>query len=299
MLYTVPRPALGLHRKPKFWGKIKNAKCVGVSMEDANSNQVTDDTTGGEVLDSLGMEEPTEAMLEDGSQPHAEGDGNQGTTSALPPGVKARLGRQEKRHQREMREMREHIQQLQSMLPNNQSMNDPYAQQGNALDGVNPDIQKAVSFALAAQEAEKRKAHEREQAALIQQKYQALNDNLDKGSDKYEDFDDVVRAQDAPFTPAIRDAALFIDNAPDVLYKLGKNKEELKRISALHPLDQAREVVKLSHALLAGSERPQNGKNASQPIGQIKSNPVSNHNAITERTPPSEIRRRMKAGQFK
>ena len=265
-------------------------------MEDAN--QVTDDTTGGEVLESLGMDEPTEAMLEDGSVPHMEGDGNQGTTSVLPADVKASLGRQERKHQREMRQMREQLEQLQSMIPQHQS-NDPYAQQGNALDGVNPDIQKAVSYALAAQEAEKRKAIEREQALLVQKKYQALNDNLDKGADKYEDFDEVVRAQDAPFTHAMRDAALFLDNAPDVLYKLGKNKDELKRISSLHPLDQAREMVKLSHALLAGNERPQNGNNSSRPIGQIKSNPVSNHNAINERTPPSEIRRRMKAGQFK
>lgn len=274
-------------------------------MEDANlSNQVTDDTTGGEVLESLGMEEPTEAMLEGGDATHMEGDGNQGTTTALPPGVKARLGRQEKRHQREMRQMREQLEQMQSYLGNqnnpNQSINDPYAQQGNALDGVDPNIQKAVSYALQAQEAERRKAKENEERALIQKKYQALHDNLDKGSDKYEDFDEVVRAQDAPFTPAMRDAALFLDNAPDVLYKLGKNKDELKRISGLHPLDQAREMVKLSHALMAGQgERPQNGNNSSRPIGQIKSNPVSNHNAITDRTPPSEIRRRMKAGHWK
>ncbi len=274
-------------------------------MEDANlSNQGQDEPTGGEVLDSLGMDEPTEGMLEDGDVPHAKGDGNQGTTSVLPEGVKNRLSRQEKRHQREMRQLREQLDHMQSMLvgQNNdtQSMNDPYAQPGNALDGVDPNIQKAVSLALQAQEAERRKAKEREQAALIQKKYQELHDNLDRGSDKYEDFDEVVRAQDAPFTPAMRDAALFLDNAPDVLYKLGKNKEELKRISALHPLDQARELVKLSHALMAGqSERPQNGNNASRPIGQIKSNPVSNHNAITDRTPPSEIRRRMKAGHWK
>lgn len=272
-------------------------------MDDANlSNQVTDDATGGEVLESLGMEEPTEAMLEDGNSPHMEGDGNQGTQTVLPAGVKARLGRQEKRHQREMRQMREQMEQMQSMLSAqnpNQSINDPYAQQGNALDGIDPQIHKAVSYALAAQEAERRKAKEREQQALIERKYQELNDNLDKGADKYEDFDDVVRGQDMPFTPAMRDAALFLDNAPDVLYKLGKNKEELKRIAALHPLEQAREMVKLSHALLAGNTERPNSSNANRPIGQIKSNPVSNHGAITERTPASEIRRRMKAGQFK
>lgn len=274
-------------------------------MEDSNlSSQVQDEPTGGEVLDSLGMEEPTESMIEGGNATHMEGDGNQGTTQALPAGVRNRLQRQEKRHQREMRQMREQLEQMHSILGNqgqpNQSISDPYAQPGNALDGVDPQIHKAVSFALQAQEAERRKAKEREEAALVQKKYQALNDNLDKGSEKYDDFDDVVRSQDAPFTPAMRDAALFLDNAPDVLYKLGKNKEELKRIAALHPLDQAREMVKLSHALMAGQgERPQNGNSASRPIGQIKSNPVSNHNAITDRTPASEIRRRMKAGQFK
>lgn len=275
-------------------------------MEDADlSNQVMDDVTDGEVLDSLGMEEPTESMLDGDETTHMKGDGNQGKEdSELPGGVKNRLKRQEKRHQREMQNMREQMEHLQGMMnsqfnPQSQQAMDPYAQQGNALDGIDPNIQKAVSYALQAQEAEKRKAKDREEQAHVQQKYQALHANLDKGSDKYEDFDEVVRAQDAPFTPAMRDAALFIDNASDVLYKLGKNKEELKRIAGLHPLDQAREMVKLSHALMAGNhERPQNS-NTSRPIGQIKSNPVSNHNAITERTPPSEIRRRMKAGHFK
>ncbi len=275
-------------------------------MDDANlSNQVTDNVTDGEVLDSLGMEEPTESMLEDGDVTHMKGDGNQGQQdSVLPDGVRNRLKRQEKRHQREMQNMREQMEQLRGMVssqfnPESQQSMDPYAQQGNALDGVNPDMQKAVSYTLQALEAEKRKAKEREEAALIQKRYQALQENLDKGSDRYEDFDDVVRSQDAPFTPAMRDAALFLDNAPEVLYKLGKNKEELKRIAGLHPLDQAREMVKLSHALMAGNNERPKSDSANRPIGQIKSNPVSNHNAITDRTPPSEIRRRMKAGTWR
>jgi len=125
-----------------------------------------------------------------------------------------------------------------------------------------------------------------------------MHDEFDKASEKYDDFDEVVRAEDVPFTPHVRDALLLVENPAEVAYKLGKNKSELERISKLHPLDQAREVNKLSFSLMGGN----NGKPSTtkpNPMGTVRANPANSTGAITDKTPASVIRARMKAGTWK
>lgn len=272
-------------------------------MEDAqNLSNQDQDGLASDVLDAVGVDEPTEEIIEETPHsPHMKGDGNSGKEVDLPLGVKERLGRQEKRHQREMRQMRAELQAMQSMMSNPQQgnaseqMNEGYAEPNGSVD---EQIHKAVRAALSAQDEQKRKAHEREAQEHVNRRYEGLHDHLEKASDKYEDFDDVVRAKDAPFTPAMRDAALFLDNPAEVLYKLGKNKDELKRIAQLHPVDQAREMVKLSHALMSGGSGENKASQSSRPIGQIKSYPV-NPSSVSDKTPVGEIRRRMKSGEWK
>jgi hypothetical protein len=88
-------------------------------------------------------------------------------------------------------------------------------------------------------------------------------------------------------------------SAGEVLYKLGHpdNKDEFDRIRKLHPVDQASEMAKLSHALASGGEN--RSGNSKPPLGNIKSNPVVNSHAITEKTPIGTIRERMKSGSWK
>lgn len=272
-------------------------------MDDAQnlSNQDQDDLAA-DTLEVVGVGEPVEEIIEEVEpkrSTHMKGDGNSGKEVNLPVGVKERLGRQEKRHQREMRQMKEQLAMMQDMLTNPQTnaapqINEAYGEPNAAVD---EQISKAVRAALNAQEEQKRQAHAREQQHYINSKYDDLHDNLNRASDKYDDFDDVVRAKDAPFTPAMRDAALFLDNPAEVLYKLGKNKEELKRISQLPVLEQVKEMVKLSHALMTGGSHEKSPNNA-RPIGQIKSYPV-NPSQVNDKTSVSEIRRQMKTGEWR
>jgi hypothetical protein len=225
-----------------------------------------------------------------------------------PYGVKKRLGMQAKKHQREMRQMQEQLAQMQSQMtdPNqrnyHQEPQNPYASPGQPSapgDAEEERIRRAISYALQAKQAEEQRAKDAEKAHHVQKQYQRLNDELDKGSEKYDDFDDVVRGNDVPFTPHIRDALLLIDNPADVAYKLGKNRSELSRISQLHPIDQAKEVNKLSFALMNGSNGKSGGNSQGNPMSSPKPNPVSGSGAVTDKTPTASIRARMKAGTWK
>ncbi len=231
-----------------------------------------------------------------------------------PYGVKKRLGMQAKKHQREMRAVHEQLQHMQAQFQNaNMDSANPYNHQGHENNPYpspgqpNPPgmteeerIQKAVRYALGAKEHEERKAKEAEHASHVHKQYQRLNHEFDKASDKYDDFDDVVRGDDVPFTPHVRDALLLVENPAEVAYRLGKNKSELERISRLHPLDQAREVNKLSFSLMGGKDSKGSNPTAkANPLGTVRQNPAHHSTAITDKTPPSVIRARMKAGTWK
>lgn len=226
-----------------------------------------------------------------------------------PYGVKKRLGMQAKKHAREMRQMQEHMMRMQSQLggdsanPQQHPYNtNPYPSPGQPNPPSMTDeekIQHAVRFALGAKDHEERQAKDAERQAHVHKQYQRLNDEFDKASDKYDDFDDVVRGDDIPFTPHVRDALLLVENPAEVAYKLGKNKSELERISRLHPLDQAREVNKLSFSLMGGNNGKTSNPTKANPLGQVRANPAHSSTAVTDKTPPSVIRARMKAGTWK
>ena len=242
----------------------------------------------------------------------AEEQGTQADTQGIadkddPYGVKKRLGMQAKKHQREMRQMQEHLLRMQAQIGGDNAQepqhfgNQPsYSSPGQPNSpGMTEEekIQKAVRMALGAKEDQERQAQMAERQAHVQKQYMNLNNEFDKASEKYDDFDDVVRGDHVPFTSHVRDALLLIDNPADVAYRLGKNKSELERISKLHPLDQAREVNKLSFSLMGGNNgKPSSNNPTPNPLGSIKANPVA---ASSGNTSAASIRARMRAGTWK
>ena len=226
-----------------------------------------------------------------------------------PYSIKKRLGMQAKKHQREMRQMQAQMMQMQQQLGGDSATpqysehySNPYPSPGQPNPpGMNEEerIQKAVRYALGAKDHEERQAKMAERQAHVHKQYKRLNDEFDKASEKYEDFDDIVRESDAPFSDHVRDALLLVENPADVAYKLGKNRHELERISKLHPLDQAKEVIKLGASLMGGNNGKPSSQNKANPLGSIRQNPSSASSAVTDKTPPSVIRARMKAGTWR
>lgn len=278
------------------------------SDQDMSGNDT--ENVSGEALESLGMSK--EAVNDESHEAHGqEGAEDEGEHSSKkrPTGWE-RLKKKTRQQERDIQELHARIAEMQSQFQPNQSMQQP---QQSPLDSGNPMqqpqqqgagnmdmIQQAVSYALQQKEMEERRAKESEAQKHIVKQYHDLNKHLDTTADKYDDFDEVVRGE-APFTAAMRDIALTLPkkgagSAGEVLYRLGKNPEELSRIAKLHPVDQAAELIALSHALISGGEQKQSQP---RPLGQIKNNPVVNSVGVTEKTPVSDIRSRMKQGTFK
>lgn len=262
---------------------------------DSDQDTSGNDTESAKVAEDLGV--PTEKMEEATESHKSEGEGHKGDSLA----VQKRLKQLKRAHEREIRELHARMAEMQS-----QSQPDQMQQQyspdnaGGNQGNVNDAIREAVSYALEHKEMQERKAKDDQSKEHIAKQYQGLQKHLDETADKYDDFDEVVRG-DAPFTAHMRDAALMLPkkgpgSAGEVLYKLGKDPEALSRIAKLHPVDQAAELVALSHALISGGD--QKGQ-PNRPLGQIKSNPVVNSAGVNEKTPVSDIRSRMKQGTFK
>lgn len=250
-----------------------------------------------------GVEEQNEGLGIDQIEAHALDEKHEKDIAKDddPYGVKKRLGMQAKKHQKEMRQMQEQLSQLQSQVTNPNQRNyhpepaNPYnspGQPSQVAGGEEERIRQAVEMAMNSR-------MQSEQTAEMNKKYAGLHGELARGSDKYDDFDDVVNDRNAPFTPHIRDAMLLIDNAPDVAYKLGKNRSELARISQLHPIDQAKEVNRLSFALMGGNNGGKAPNPASSPLQNPKPNPASASTATGNNMNAASIRARMKANTWK
>jgi hypothetical protein len=268
------------------------------------------ENVSGEALEDLGMsKEPmNDESHEMEGHESAEEDGEH-SSKKRPTGWE-RLKKKTRQQEREIQELHVRMAEMQSQLQPNQAMQqpqqspydsgNPMQQQPQQVSGNMDMIQQAVSYALQQKEMEERKANEAKAQQHILKQYQDLNKHLDSTADKYDDFEEIVRGE-APFTPVMRDIALTLPkkgagSAGEVLYRLGKNPEELSRISKLHPVDQAAELIALSHALISGGEHK---AVPSRPLGQIKSNPVVNSVGVTEKTSPAQIRALMKEGKFK
>jgi hypothetical protein len=253
------------------------------------------------VMESIGVSDDSPEI-----DKHAEEtqETSEGSHSKETLAVQKRLKALNRAHEREVRGLQSRIGELEAKMSQPNTSHEQPVQSNMPPIGGNIDehIHKAVSYALQAKDAEERKAREAQSMAHVNRQYQEFHKHLDSMGDKYDDFHDVVLGDHTPFTTHMRDYSLTLPrmgsgSAGEVLYKLGKNPEELKRISNLHPLDQASELAKLSHALIKGGESK--GSQSQAPLGNIKSNPVVNSHAISDKTPISSLRERMKSGSWK
>ena len=82
---------------------------------------------------------------------------------------------------------------------------------------------------------------------------------LSAGKDKYQDFDKVVADVDyGSFPNSVQLLNNYIDNAPDVMYELGKDRSKLallEQLSNMSPRDAVVQIQRLSQSIKDNEER--------------------------------------------
>jgi hypothetical protein len=126
-----------------------------------------------------------------------------------------------------------------------------------------------VDQRLAAREEQVAKTtSEAQEKETVNTVYQELDEKIDKGRSKYNDFDEVVLAEDLNISDAMVEAIAFSDSAEDVLYYLGKHPDESEAIAKMPPIMAARELGKVEAKL--NPTKPVRKTNAPPPITPVK-----------------------------
>lgn len=107
-----------------------------------------------------------------------------------------------------------------------------------------------------ADEKREEKEREREAQRSAADRRRTWDERASKAAEKYEDFDEVVRARDLQITPPMAEAIAESELGTEVAYYLGKNPEEAERISKLGPIAQIREIGRLEARFDKEPEKP-------------------------------------------
>lgn len=115
---------------------------------------------------------------------------------------------------------------------------------------------------------------------------------------KIPDFEDVVMSADIPGESALGQVLLTSEHGPAIMYQLAKNPGELARISALPPLDAAREVGRLEAKLASVAPAPAKPKSANRPpVPPTSVNGSASSARNLDDLPLSEYKRAYRSGR--
>lgn len=112
----------------------------------------------------------------------------------------------------------------------------------------------------------------REPAARQEPDYNPRDDLFDAGTEKYEDFEDVVFGGDVRISAGMADAIFEIDDInlqTDVAYFLGQNPKESAKIAKLSDRRQVAEIAKLEVKLSTKAPAKKQASKAPPPIKAV------------------------------
>ena len=142
----------------------------------------------------------------------------------------------------------------------------------NYNDFIDAKVKHGVTVAKAEWDREmEAKANSRQS----QEREAAFQAKLQRGFEKWPDFEDIALAQTVPITPLIKDIMADSDIPEDIAYYLGKNRSEAVRISHLTPLAATREIARIESQLQdstpSAGNKPKRVTSATNPIKPIGS----------------------------
>ena len=141
-------------------------------------------------------------------------------------------------------------------------------------DFVRADNDWAANRAVEQKKAQwDREAEEKTQNANTQQRMTSLQEKINEGYAKYDDFEDVALDPTVPITPVIHEVLAETDNPADIAYYLGINRTEAIQISRMTPIAAARAIAKIEVQIASGQPPPpKKTTTAPPPIKPVGSN---------------------------
>lgn len=114
---------------------------------------------------------------------------------------------------------------------------------------------------------------------------------VEAGSAKFADFAEVAMSPSVPLPPQVLQEVMECDAPADVVYWLGKNPEEAKRIAGLRPTAVAREMAKIEAKLAAPPSPPEPSKAPAPPPPPLRGRSAQEPSVYDENLSYADYRR--------
>lgn len=98
-----------------------------------------------------------------------------------------------------------------------------------------------------------RNEQERQAKADAEARENTVEERFDEGRKKYKDFDDVAMSKDVPYNDAMITAVTESDQAADLAYHLGQNRDVADEMSRMNPIDSVKAIGRLEAEIIAQS----------------------------------------------
>lgn len=203
-----------------------------------------------------------------------DGDLDKTDKPDIPKWAEKRLLRERRKHEREIGQLKQQVSELvgniqQQSIPQydqNTQIQNPFT--GQIVDINSVEGQVAIQLTQAAQLQAQTEQQEKTQKAKDE-----LKRKLEKGYDKFDDYEEVIL--DAGITETMLEAAYLSDKTDELIYNLAKYKpDEIDRISKLSPERQFREMV-LLESKMKQSTKKKIVKKVPEPPSKIKGSGAS------------------------
>jgi hypothetical protein len=152
-----------------------------------------------------------------------------------------------------------------------------------------PHAQESEIRRLAAQEAQRLRdewvseAKTKSEAEYAQRTVQSFWNKISPGKEKFADFDEVTKdIEYSRFPNVVQLLAEYVDNAPDVLYELGKDRikmANLESLSYMSPKDAIVQAQRLSKSL-KDNEAASNTRLPNEPLSKMRPSNTGTDNGV-------------------
>lgn len=164
---------------------------------------------------------------------------------------------------------------LEQMYAQNGSQGQQMQQPGFDKESLMNEMMQKVE---SSRKAEREAAEAADQKRRVDELAQTYMQKMNTGKDLYEDFDKVVGAFNPSNFPHLTVLAAQMDNLPEIMYDINKNRQKLVTLNALAKEDPElarEELEKLSKSIKDNDAALRNNQKTSSPLKQLKTSTIA------------------------